>query len=228
MYTSYFGLREKPFQPDTRRRVDLFLAGPQAAFSMLEFGLLEQVGITVITGESGLVVNRSSATCSAASITARLTVGLIGTARKSCGTLLKWIINAFRIRETKQRRACCLPTLGFLMTSTPTASAPWSSSMKPEHGQQRPGIAAPAHQYPLDKNQLPGVILVVGQPSCSKSSTGRHEPAGQVSARHPQPLNLFRNHGYICYRVEQAGCARELFDVSSLLAIYYYSGGIPR
>ena len=53
MYESYYGLREKPFSilPDP----DLIFWGQthRMAFAMLEFGMMNNAGFTVITGEIG-------------------------------------------------------------------------------------------------------------------------------------------------------------------------------
>ncbi len=53
MYESFYGFREKPFSllPDP----EFLYLGSQhsAALAMLEYGFMNQVGITVITGEIG-------------------------------------------------------------------------------------------------------------------------------------------------------------------------------
>ena len=53
MYSKFFGLEGKPFSLIPDGDSIFFSTGHLAAFTMLEFGLLEQVGITVITGEVG-------------------------------------------------------------------------------------------------------------------------------------------------------------------------------
>ena len=53
MYEAFYGLREKPFSilPDP----DMIYWGPnhRLAYSMLEFGVMNSAGFTVITGEIG-------------------------------------------------------------------------------------------------------------------------------------------------------------------------------
>ena len=53
MYEAFYGLREKPFSilPDP----DMIFWGPnhRLAYSMLEFGVMNSAGFTVITGEIG-------------------------------------------------------------------------------------------------------------------------------------------------------------------------------
>ena len=53
MYLEHFGLRDKPFSQIPDPEYLFFSPVHRAAFTMLEYGLLEQTGITVITGEVG-------------------------------------------------------------------------------------------------------------------------------------------------------------------------------
>ena len=50
MYESYFGLREKPFSILPDPRFLYFSRNHQMAFSMLEYGIINQAGFTVVTG----------------------------------------------------------------------------------------------------------------------------------------------------------------------------------
>ena len=97
MYSKFFGLDEKPFSLIPDADSIFFSPGHLAAFTMLEFGVLEQVGITVITGEVGAGKTTLIRHLLSRIDYDKLTVGLIGTAHSSYGTLLNWIINAFRI-----------------------------------------------------------------------------------------------------------------------------------
>ena len=53
MYESYFGLREKPFSILPDPRFLYFSRNHQMAFSMLEYGIINQAGFTVVTGAIG-------------------------------------------------------------------------------------------------------------------------------------------------------------------------------
>ena len=94
MYDEFYGLTEKPFSilPDP----DYIYWGQNhsLAFSMLEYGILNQAGFTVITGEVGcgkttlirhLLNNMSD----------DLNVGLISNVQDDRGDLLQWVLLAF-------------------------------------------------------------------------------------------------------------------------------------
>ena len=94
MYEAYYGLREKPFSilPDP----DLIYWGQnhRLAFAMLEFGVMNRAGFTVITGEIG-----SGKTTLLRHLLRRLdpkiAVGLISNTPQGPERLLDWVMMAF-------------------------------------------------------------------------------------------------------------------------------------
>ena len=94
MYEASFGFREKPFSllPDP---AFLYLGRMHsAAYSMLEYGIMNHAGFTVVTGEIG---------CGKTTLIRHLlnhleqdvTVGLISNTHKSFGELMQWVMLAF-------------------------------------------------------------------------------------------------------------------------------------
>src|SRR5436190_11238793 len=91
MYEAFYGLREKPFSilPDP----DLIFWGRMhtMAFTMLEFGVLNNAGFTVITGEIG-----SGKTTLVRYLLRRInrhiSVGLISNTPQGRDELLQWIM----------------------------------------------------------------------------------------------------------------------------------------
>ena len=95
MYEAFYGLREKPFSilPDP----DLIYWGRMhaMAFTMLEFGVMNNAGFTVITGEIGsgkttLVRHLLKM------LSPSMTVGLISNSPQGREELLQWILMALR------------------------------------------------------------------------------------------------------------------------------------
>ncbi|HED33397.1 MAG TPA: general secretion pathway protein, partial [Gammaproteobacteria bacterium] len=94
MYESFFGFKEKPFSllPDPG-----FLYPSKKhymALTMLQYGLMNQAGITVITGEVGsgkttLIRKLLS------EIDDDISTGLISNTHESFGDLLQWVSMAF-------------------------------------------------------------------------------------------------------------------------------------
>ena len=91
MYEAYYGLSAKPFSilPDPDF---LYWAGPHSmAFSMLEYGMMNRAGFTVITGEIG-----SGKTTLLRHLLRQLpsdvTVGLVSNTQNDRGDLLHWLM----------------------------------------------------------------------------------------------------------------------------------------
>ena len=98
MYESYYKFREKPFSllPDPGF---LFLSkNHRMALAMLEYGLMNQAGFTVITGEIG-----SGKTTLIRQLLNQIEndgdirVGLVSNTHRSFGELLQWILLAFKL-----------------------------------------------------------------------------------------------------------------------------------
>src|SRR5215470_19547074 len=91
MYESFYGLREKPFSilPDP----DLVYWGPthRMAFAMLEFGVINNTGFTVITGEIGSG-KTTLIRCLLRRLDPLITVGLISNTPHGSDELLRWIM----------------------------------------------------------------------------------------------------------------------------------------
>lgn len=232
MYTEFFGLREKPFSLIPDGDTIFFSSGHKAAFAMLEFGLLEQVGITVITGEVGAGKTTLIRHLLRRIDYDQLSVGLVGTAHSSYGTLLKWIVNAFRIDVNSNDEGVLLHSLQeFLIEQYANGKrtvviVDEAQNMSVEDLESLRLLT----NINADKNQLLQVVLA-GQPELLDKfyEPGMSQLAQRVSAEYNLvPLGLFDTISYVHYRVESVGGASSLFDSTSLLAIYYFSGGIPR
>lgn len=94
MYEAYFGLREKPFSILPDPKFLYFSRAHASAFAMLEYGVLNQAGFTVVTGAIGsgkttlvrhLLDNMGPA----------MKIGLITHTSKYEGNLLEWVLMAF-------------------------------------------------------------------------------------------------------------------------------------
>ncbi len=91
MYEAFYGLREKPFSilPDP----DLIYWGPthRMAISMLEFGVLNNAGFTVVTGEIGSG-KTTLVRCLLRRMDPSIKVGLISNTPRGREELLQWIM----------------------------------------------------------------------------------------------------------------------------------------
>jgi len=231
MYEAYFGFKEKPFSlvPDPQF---LYLTRAHAmAISLLEYGVTEQTGFVVISGEVGsgktTLVRRLLAT-----VARDLTVGLISNTHSSLGGLLKWTLLSFGLETAgkdavEQYRAL----LDFLIEQYAS-------------GRRTVLIVDEAQNLSIDSleelRMLSNVnadkhfllqLIIVGQPELRQ--TLRRPELRQFVQRvslhcHLEPLELAETIGYIRHRLQVAGGEPEVFDDPACAAVHHYSHGIPR
>ncbi|KAA1189965.1 AAA family ATPase [Pseudohalioglobus sediminis] len=232
MYTSFFGLSEKPFSLIPDAESIFFSSVHLKAYNMLEFGLLEQVGITVITGEVGAGKTTLIRHLLSRTDYEEITLGLISTPHDAYGSLLKWIINAFRIPVDTSDEGMLLQTLQDFLIEQSAEGKRTLVIVDEAQNMSKSDLESLRllTNINADKNQLLQVILV-GQPELLDKfyDPSMSQLAQRVSAEYRlEPLNLLESMSYVNYRIEAVGGPPDLFDATSLMAIYYYSGGIPR
>jgi general secretion pathway protein A len=230
MYEAYYGFREKPFTilPDP----DLIYWGNmhRMAYTMLEFGVTNNAGFTVITGAIGcgkttllrhLLKNLSP----------NVTMGLISNSPQGRQELLQWILMSFG-----QPFEGDYPTLfkrlqDFLFRQYNSRRR----AILIIDEAQNLGMDALEHLRMLsninaDKHQILHLIIV-GQPQLRDLllNPQLHQFAQRISSDfHLQPLSQSEVANYIAFRVTAAGSDRIMFTLDAAARIAEASGGIPR
>lgn len=232
MYEAYYGFREKPFSiiPDP----DFLYFSPKhrMAFDLLEYGLINQAGFSVITGEIGTgktTLIRHLLT----QLGPDISVGLISNIHQSFGELLQQILFAFNLEyRGKEKVEMFHSFLDFLVRQY-------------AHNKRTVLIVDEAQNLPAetleelrmlsnvnaDKAQLLQVILI-GQ--AGLRDTLRLPNMEQFAQRiavdyHLAPLDQGETRTYICHRIGIAGGDDPaLFDDAACAAVFQFSGGVPR
>jgi general secretion pathway protein A len=230
MYDAYYGLSEKPFSilPDP----DLIYWGPnhRLAFAMLEFGVMNNAGFTIITGEIGC-----GKTTLLRYLLRRLgpdvVVGLMSSTPQGQASLLQWVMMSL-----DQPYEDPYPKL-------------YSKFQRFLYDQYSKGkrtilIVDEAHNLGVealeelrmlsninaDKDQILQIILI-GQPQLKDMlrSPQLLQFAQRVSSDfHLKPLTINEVAGYIDFRLQAVGCRYQLFSDDACRMIAQASRGIPR
>lgn len=231
MYESYYGFREKPFSllPDPSF---LFLSKQHnMALTMLQYGMMNHAGITVITGEVG-----SGKTTLVRQLLNEIgddvTVGLISNTHQSFGELMQWVLRAFGLHYKDQDAINLYETFeNFIVgeyakgkrTILIIDEAQNMASSTLEELRMLTNINA-------DKDQVLQLVLV-GQPEL-KDTLSRPDliqfVQRVVSSYHLGALSQDDAHEYIRHRLSKSGGDPGIFDEKSREAIWKASGGIPR
>jgi type II secretory pathway predicted ATPase ExeA len=231
MYESFYGLKEKPFTllPDPSF---LFLSEKhRMALTMLQYGLMNQAGFTVITGEIG-----SGKTTLIRQVLSEIehdvSVGLVSNTHRTFGELLQWVLLAFDLEYRDKRKVELYQTLANFIVK--------------EYSQNRRTVLIIDEAQNLDaealeelrmlsninadKNQVLQLVLV-GQPSLRDTLKlpELHQFAQRIAVDYDlKPLTLEETWQYVRHRLKIAGGDPNLFDTRACAAIYYYTGGTPR
>ena len=231
MYEEFYELTEKPFsiQPDPD-----FLFWGQAhsmAYAMLEYGIMNHAGFTVITGEVGCgkttlirqLLNK---------LDEEMTIGLISNTIENRGDLLQWVLMAF--------------DQPFEETSHVALYSRLHKFLIGEYANNRRVILivdeaqnfGPASLEELrmlsninaDKDQLLQMVLV-GQPQLKELV--RRPEMMQFAQRigsdfHLKPLTAEEVEFYVHHRLRVAGSKKQIFSTEACSSVAEASKGIPR
>ena len=231
MYEAYYKLREKPFSilPDP----DLIYWGRPhlMAKAMLEFGVMNNAGFIVITGEIG-----SGKTTLVRHLLKKLdprkiNVGLISNTPQKSEELLQWIMVSFGLPFEG-------PVPGLLKNLQDYLYA--------QHANQRRTILIVDEAQNLGQGALEGLrmisninvdksqylqLILVGQPQLKEmlSSPQMLQFAQRVSSDfHLKPLAQDEVAQYIGFRLSAAGSQVHLFSHEACKMIAQTSSGVPR
>jgi type II secretory pathway predicted ATPase ExeA len=231
MYEHFFGLREKPFSllPDP---AFLYFGGQHSsAYALLEYGVLNQAGFTVVTGEVGCgkttlirhLLNQ---------VDAEVNVGLLANVHHGTNDLLRWVLMAFGLEyESKGSVGLYEALIEFLVAEY--AQRRRAALIVDEAQNLNPATLEELRTLSnvnADKDLLLQLILV-GQPEL-KTTLERPELrqlAQRVVAHyHLTALSEDECVAYIRHRLERAGGSADLFTPEACLQVFRHTGGVPR
>jgi len=232
MYEAFYGFREKPFSilPDPSF---LYLSPKHStALALLEYGLMNQAGFNVITGEIG-TGKTTLIRYLLSQMDRDMTVGLISNTHRSFGELLQWILFAFNLEHRgKQKVEMFQDFLDFLLREY---SQNRRTVLIVDEAQNMPTDTLEElrmlSNVNADKDQVLQLILV-GQAQLRE--TLRRPDMEQFAQRivvdyHLEPLDRQETVAYIRHRIAVAGGHDpQLFDDGACDAVYDHSHGVPR
>ena len=231
MYESFYGLKEKPFTllPDP----DYLYLSPkhQRALTLLEYGMMNQAGFSVICGDTG-----AGKTTLIRRLLTELgddtRVGLITNTHHSFGELLNWVLMAFGLDgEGKSKSQMHQMFISFLIeqyakNKHTVLIVDEAQNMNADTLEELRMLS----NINSDKDQVLQVILA-GQPALRE--TLRKPELMQFAQRiavdyYLESLSAEETNTYINHRLKVAGAENRIFTDDACQAIYEYSKGTPR
>ncbi|MBE9569815.1 MAG: AAA family ATPase [Proteobacteria bacterium] len=231
MYENYYGFRERPFSivPNP----DYLYLSPihQNALTYLEYGLMEDIGFILLTGDVGTgkttliryVINQF---CS------DMDVAVIFNTNVSADQLISLILRSYGLSSDTNDKVNALDILYNYLIE--------------KYSENRRALIIIDEAQNLSHESLEEVrmlsnlqsddhvllqIMLVGQPELKAKL--RHQSFTSITQRiavkfHLSPLTRKEAGRYIAFRLEKAGGKSDLFDTEAVDMIYRESGGIPR
>ncbi len=231
MYEEFYQFNERPFTlaPDPSF---LYLGKSHSrAMDILEYGIVSDAGITVISGEVGTgktTVVRNLLD----QLDENFTVGMITNTQKSFGDLIKWVLLSYDINTDESDHIKLYQKFVEFITK--------------EHRAGRRVILIIDEAQNLGMDALEDIrmltninvdktlvlqLVLVGQPELVELLRQKElrQFAQRVSADYfLQPLTFRETGNYIKHRISVAGGDDNLFRQTAYATVYYHSGGIPR
>lgn len=231
MYEKYFNLKERPFSllPDPGF---LYLGkNHQAGLTLLEYGLTNLLGFTVITGEIG-----SGKTTLVRKLLhdmdENVTVGLINNTHESFGELLQWVLMAYGVDYKNKSKVELYEVFNQFIVDEYAKNkrtiliideAQNASVQALEELRMLSNINA-------DKDQILQMILV-GQPELRETlqDPKLKQFIQRISVHyHLNTLSVEDVNKYVKHRLRVAGGDPGIFDDIAIASIWYHSKGVPR
>lgn len=234
MYTSFFGLSEKPFAitPDPRY---LYLSERHAeALAHLLYGINESGGFIQLTGEVGTGKTTVVRTL-LSRVPQHADVAVILNPRVTPGEFLLTICEELGIALSESDRGSVKEMIDAL-----------NRRLLSTHANGRRVIVIVDEAQNLDADVLEQVrlltnletptqkllqIILIGQPELREllARNDLRQLAQRITGRyHLHPLTREETKGYVRHRLRVAGAAGEIFTAAALDEIHRISGGIPR
>ena len=231
MYESFYGFKEKPFQIVPNPAYLYLNSRYQNALTFMEYGLIENVGIILLTGEVGtgkttLIRYILNQYCTDKE------VAVIFNTNVSAAELLSLILQAFKLNAADDNKTKNLDLIKTFLIEKNKENRQVLLIVDEAQNLSRDALEEVRLLSNLDREEsLLLSIMLVAQPEIkARLNDQRLLSFKQRIAVNYQLTALSRKETgeYIAFRLQKAGGQPNLFEAEAVAMTYQFSGGIPR
>jgi general secretion pathway protein A len=231
MYEAFYSFRKKPFELSPDPNFLFKSQRHQKALSYLEYGLSENVGFLVLTGDVGCG-KTTTAKYVIRELGRSFVLSYVAHTHLSSDQVLKMIIAGFGLPTQMGEKSNSLDVLTrFLLTMRKKGKR---ALVVIDEAQNLTAMALEEIRMLSNIQNDSGAliqILLIGQPELLRTlkKPAMRQLAQRVAVHfHLTGLERQETAEYIAYRLEMVGGQRDLFTAAAVDRIFALSGGVPR
>jgi len=231
MYEKFYKLRDKPFQIEPNPSYLFKSSKHKNALTYLEYGLTENVGFILLTGEIG-AGKTTLIQYALDKLDKDTETAVVFNTNVTAEQLLNFILSEFELKRPKNDKTAVLENFYQYLIQKYAENKRVLLIIDEAQNLSREALEEVRMLSNLQaESQALLQIMLVGQPELAAKLKAPNML--QFSQRiavnyHLEGLNREESGKYIAFRLEKAGCKNNLFTPDAMALIHQFSGGIPR
>jgi general secretion pathway protein A len=231
MYESFYGFKEKPFQISPDPNFLYLSPNHNHALQYLEYGIERNIGIILLTGEVGsgkttlIQYHRRQ-------LGRDLETAVISNTNLSADDLIASVLIELNIQPDAGSKAINTNLFKAYLESLAAESRRLVLVIDEAQNLPREALEEIRMLSNLQADKgLPLQIFLIGQPELRTilKSPGMHQLRQRIAVNyHLNGLDRDDTQKYIEYRLQKAGCTKNLFNAAAVDLIFQKTSGIPR
>ncbi len=231
MYETFYGLREKPFSLFPDHRFLYLNRRYQLALSLLEFGVLNNNGMILLTGDPGTgkttLLQKILSTIDQAVIVGRLTY-----TQDKGNSLLPWVLKAFGLQANSLLPADLFQVFSDFFNAK--VQEQYGLLLVVDEAQNLEGEKLEELRLLFNLNDRQGAVFQILLAGHTQLRERLHNPQLRAFVQRIgtdfslEPFNQEDTKAYILHRVQAVGGRVSLFTDAACDLIYRYTSGNPR